>query len=124
MNFELYDYTVDFDFIASEEPCVLAVAERARLAVFHGLVLLLASVAMGDSRDGVHLHLAAFQEVFFVGRPTPAVGQEMRHYGGYFADVHHHGGDMVHMVLLRHLLDVFDDIEHNPELVHVISFQR
>lgn len=124
MNDELYDYAVDFDFITSEEPGVLAVAKGTGLAVFHSLVLLLASVAMGDSRDGVHLHLAAFQDVFFVGRPTPAVGQEVRHNSRYLTDVHHHGGHMVHMVLLRHLLDVFDDIEHNPELVHIISFQR
>ena len=59
-----------------------------------------------------------FQQLFLVGGPTPAVGEQMGNHGRHFADVHHHGRDMLHMVLLRHCFDVLDDIEYDSEFVH------
>ena len=40
-------------------------------------------------------------------------GEEFRNDRGHFADVHHHGGNMLHGVLESRLLDVPDDVEYD-----------
>ena len=122
MNFELHNNAVDFHFIAPKQPGVVAVAMRTSLAELHGLVFFLAAVAPSHGRDGVDFHLASLQQVFLVGGPTPAVGEQMGHHGRYLADVHHHTGDMLHVILLRHCFDVLDNIKYDSEFVHVVQF--
>ena len=83
-----------------------------------------AAVTVGDRSDGVDLQLATAEQVFLVGRPAPAVGQVGGNHGRYLPDVHHDGGDVFHVVLFGHLLDVADDVEDDAQFVHdgCISF--
>ena len=63
-------------------------------------VFLAAVTAEGDRRDDIDLQFTAFQQVFLVGGPAPAVGEQVRYDCRYLADVHHHAGYMSDMVLL------------------------
>ena len=95
---------------------------RTSLAELHGLVFLLAVVTVSHCWDGVNLQLTSFKHLFFVSRPTPAVGEQMGHDSRHLADVHHHAGDMIHVILLRHCFDVLDNIKYDSEFVHGIQF--
>ena len=101
----------DFDFVAAEQPGVIAVAMRTSFAELNSFVFFFAIIAPGYRWDDVDFHLTAPEHVFLVGRPTPAVGEQVRHHRRNLANIHHHRGNMLHMVFLRHLLDVLDDIK-------------
>ena len=118
MNFELHNNAVDFHFIAPKQPGIVAVAMRTSLAELHGLVFLLAVVTVSHRWDGVNFQLTPFKHLFFVSRPTPTVGEQMGHDSRHLADVHHHAGNMFHVILLRDCFDVLDDIKYYSEFVH------
>ena len=108
-----YDNLFDLHFVAAEEPCVLAATMGTDLAVRDGRVVFSAAVAMGDSGNGFDLQFAAPEHVFFIRRPSPAVGEVFRHDSGYLADIHHYRRDVLYAVLLRCFFYVADDIEYD-----------
>ena len=112
-RFKLNNDTIDFHFVAPQQPGVFAVTVGACLAELDRFIFLVAVAAKGNRRDGVDFHLTAPKDVFFVGSPAPTISEQMRHHGRHLADVHHHAGDMLHMVFFGHLLDVLDDIEYD-----------
>ena len=83
---------------------------------------LLTVFAVGNGRQDVEAKLRAPQQVLFIGRPTPAVHQIFRNYGGHFSNVHHNGGNLFYTMLLSRFLDVPYNVENNSQLMHLISF--
>jgi hypothetical protein len=79
----------------------------------HGGIFAFARVTPGDGGDSVTPQVAAFEQRLLVGSPPPTVCEQMRHHGRHLADVHHHAGDMLHMIFFGYLLDVLDDIEYD-----------
>lgn len=109
----------DLDFVTVYKPCVLAIAVGTCLSVFHRFILLFAVVAPGDSWDNVAFQLATLQQLLFVGGPTPAVGEQVRHHRGDLPNVHDHGGNMFHVVFRCHRFDIADNVEDDTQFVHI-----
>ena len=85
-------------------------------------IFLTAGVADRDGISDNNLQFAAFEQLFLVGSPSPAVGKIFRNDGGNLSYVHHHLRDVGDAVLFGNLLHVPDDVEYYSEFVHQSFF--
>ena len=114
--FDLFGYDDLFylNFVAAEEPSLLAAAMRTNLAVRDGGIVTSATVAMRHGRDGLYLQFTTTEHLFFICCPAPAIRQIVRDDGRYLADVHYDSGYVLNVVLVCRFLNIPNNIEYYP----------
>ena len=117
-NFDLFNQKL----IAPAEIGVFTAAVGTGPAVGHGRIFLPAVLAEGDCVDLLDFQFCLLHHRFLFPGPVPAVDKVIVDNTGHLTDLQGDGGDLFHIVFLRHLFYVAHDVEYHSQFVHSIKF--
>ena len=88
------------------------------LAVLDRAVVAAARLAVRNGLDRLHDKLRTLRDRLFICRPTPSIKQQIGNDARDLAQQQRHARDVAHAIGARHILNIANDVIHNPELVH------
>jgi len=88
------------------------------LAVLDRRIVAATCLAMRHGLDGLHNKLRALRDGLFICRPAPSVEQQLGNDARDLAQQQRHARNATHAIGTRHVLNITNDVIHNPELVH------
>ena len=105
---------LDHDLLALEQIGIAATAMGTGLAMLDRRIVVAARLAMCHGLDRLHDKLCALGYRLFICCPTPSIEQQIGNDARDLAQQQRHARDATHAIGARHILNIANDVIHNP----------